>query len=254
MPFIYQLYTSADAWCSVDALAVAVNAQAGLEAEVTRQGNQIRIACRRKQRTSTAEMIAFDQTAYDALTRRVQDQVNQRECDAAPQFQRTVVLTSPQEDEAGAVCHVAIADALWWLMGGFLADAATGTLWGRSAWRQTRSLRQHAAALLAVGESAVSVLPPPLPPTGPAALGAPPTVTVYTLPYCRHCRSLLQQLKERGVPFQEVDVAHTPGAAAQMLALNNGQRAAPTIRIGPHVLVGPEADELDEALRGAGLL
>jgi mycoredoxin len=254
MPFIYQLYTSADAWCSVDALAVAVNAQAGLEAEVTRQGNQIRIACRRKQRTSTAEMIAFDQIAYNTLTRRVQDQVNQRECDAAPQFQRTVVLTSPQEDEAGAVCHVAIADALWWLMGGFLADAATGTLWGRSAWRQTRSLRQHAAALLAVGESAVSVLPPPLPPTGPAALGAAPTVTVYTLPYCRHCRSLLQQLKERGVPFQEVDVAHTPGAAAQMLALNNGQRAAPTIRIGPHVLVGPEANELDEALRGVGLL
>jgi len=254
MPFIHQLYTAADAWCSLDALAVAVNAQAGLQAEVTRQGTQIRIVCRRKQRTSIAEMGPFDQAAYDALARRAQEQISARECDAAPQFQRTVVLTSPQEDEAGALCHVAIADALWWLMGGFLADPATGTLWGRSAWRQTRTLRQHAAALLAVGESAVGPLPPPLPPAATPALGATQNVTVYTLPYCRHCRSLVQQLKERGVPFQEVDVVQTPGAAEQMLALNNGQRAAPTIRIGPQVLVGPEADELDEALREVGLL
>jgi mycoredoxin len=253
MPFIYHLYTSADAWCSLDALAVAVNAQAGLQAEVTRQGTQVRIVCRQKQRISTAEMLPFDQAAYDALVRHPQEYVSTRECDAAPQFQRTVVLTSPQEDEAGALCHVAIADALWWLMGGFLADPATGTLWGRSAWRQTRTLRQHAAELLTVSESAVSPLPPPLPPTAPA-FGAAQGITVYTLPYCRHCRTLIQQLKERGVPFQEVDVVQTPGAAEQMLALNNGQRAAPTIRIGGQVLVGPEPEELDDALRTIGLL
>jgi glutaredoxin 3 len=258
MPFIHQLYTSADAWCSLDALAVAVNAQAGLQAEVTRQGSQLRIVCRQKQRISTAEMLPFDQAAYDALARRAQEHISQRECEAAPQFQRTVVLTTPQEDEAGALCHVAIADALWWLMGGFLADPATGTLWGRNAWRQTRSLRRHAAELLAVSESAVSPLPPPLPAPLPGAalpaLSSAQSVTVYTLPYCRHCRTLVQQLKERGIPFQEVDVVRTAGAAEQMLALNNGQRAAPTIRIGSQVLVGPEADELDAALRAIGLL
>lgn len=253
MPFIHHLYTSADGWCSLDALAVAVNAQAGLEAEVTRQGNQLRIACKRKQRTSTAEMLPFDQTAYDALGRRPQENVSPRECDAAPQFQRTVVLTSPQEDEDGALCHVAITDALWWLMGGFLTDPATETLWGRSAWRQAGTLRQHAAALLAVGESAVSPLPPPALPPATPVLGSTQSVTVYTLPYCRHCRTLIQLLKTRGVAFQEVDVVQTPGAAEQMLALNNGQRAAPTIRIGNQVLVGPEPDELDEALRTAGL-
>ncbi len=254
MPLIYHLYTAAEAWCSLDALAVAVNAQAGLQAEVTRQGNQLRIVCRQKQRTSTADLLPFDQAAYESLQRRPQEHISPRECDNAPQFQRTVVLTSPQEDEAAALCHVAIADALWWLLGGFLADPATRTLWGRGAWRQQGTLRQHAAALLAVNENAVSPLPPPL--LSPATL--PPStkqgVTVYTLPYCRHCRTLIDQLNERGVLYQEIDVVQTPGAAEQMLALNEGRRAAPTIRIGTQVLVGPEPDELDTALRAAGLL
>ena len=79
-------------------------------------------------------------------------------------------------------------------------------------------------------------------------------VTVYTLPYCRHCRDLVRRLNENNIPFEEVDLVGTPGAAETMLRLNAGQRAAPTIRIGTQVLVGPEPEELNTALRAAGLL
>lgn len=255
MAFLYHLYTTATIWCSLDALATAINAQAGLQAQVTGQGNDVRVHCVQKGRMSSATLGAFDQGAYDRLLARPQAQVNQAERDAMPQLQRTVVLTTEQADADGALCQVAIADAIWWLLGGFLGDPRTGTLWGRKAWRELHSLREHAAALLAAPESTLTTLPPPRP-LPPLTNGERPTsgVTIYTLPYCRYCRELTQLLVEQGVPFEEIDVVRTPGAAATMLRLNQGQRAAPTIRIGSQVLVGPEPDELAAALRAAGLI
>ena len=254
MALIYHLYTTATTWCSLDALATAINAQARLQAQVTGQGHDVRIHCVQKGRMSLAGMQTFDPAAYDRLLARPHAQISRNERDAMPQLQRTVVLTTEQADAAGALCQVAIADAIWWLLGGFLGDPRSGTLWGRQAWRETHSLREHAAALLAVPDSGITPLPPPRP-LPPLTNGDRPTtgVTIYTLPYCRYCRELTQLLVEHGVPFEEIDVVRTPGAAATMLRLNQGQRAAPTIRIGSQVLVGPEPDELVAALRAAGL-
>lgn len=260
MAFIYHLYTTATSWCSVDALETAINAQAGLQAQVTGQGKEMRIHCVLKQRVSTALLQPFEPAAYERLAAQEQRRINQKECDAMATLQRTIVLTTASEDADGALCHVAIADAMWWLLGGFLGDMGTLTLWGRKAWREERTLREHAAALLTgapVAGLPSPTLPslPPLPPPLPLAGAAVPTtgVTVYTLPYCRYCRELVQQLTERGIPFEEIDVVRTPGAAETMLRLNAGKRAAPTIRIGTQVLVGPEPDELDAALHAAGL-
>ena len=254
MSFVYQLHTPAQVWPSVDALAVAVNAQAGLGAQVTLlPGNTLRIQSVQKGRTSHAALTPFDSAAYAELVSKPQLHVTQAEQDAVHRFQRTVVLATQGDTADSALCQVTIADALWWLLGGLLEDPGTATLWGRRDWRAC-TLRQHAADLLALGENAIAPLPPPqvLPPLHNDVL-AQATITVYTLPYCRHCVSLMTELTERGLAYQEVDVTQTPGGVEQMMQLNGGKRAAPTVRVGHQVLVGPEPEELDAALRAAGL-
>jgi glutaredoxin len=255
MALIYHLYTPASAWCALDVLATAVNAQAGLQAQVTAQGNELRIHCVLKQQVSVASMQPLDAAGFARLMARENAHINQSEYDAMPPLQRLVVLTTATEDGDSALCHVTIADALWWLLGGFLANPATQTLWSRKGWRGSGTLREQAAALVGRAAAPLPKLPPPVPLPPAGSMPMPATgVTVYTLPYCRHCRELVQRLNERGVSFEEVDLAGTPGAADIMLRLNTGQRAAPTIRIGTQVFVGPEPEELDTALRAAGLL
>jgi mycoredoxin len=74
-------------------------------------------------------------------------------------------------------------------------------------------------------------------------------VILYTLPYCPDCRDMRRFLTERGVYFQEVDLARTPGAVDAMLKVNGGKRSAPTVCIGKRVLVDPARDDVDAALR-----
>jgi len=51
-------------------------------------------------------------------------------------------------------------------------------------------------------------------------------LTVYTAAWCRDCRDAKRFLATHGIPFQEVDIETTPGAAETVLA-NVGKRAIP---------------------------
>ena len=74
-------------------------------------------------------------------------------------------------------------------------------------------------------------------------------VVLYSLPYCPDCRDIRRFLTERDVPFQEIDLAQSPGAVMDMLKANGGRRSAPTVRIGSQVLVDPQQAELEAALK-----
>jgi glutaredoxin len=51
-------------------------------------------------------------------------------------------------------------------------------------------------------------------------------LTVYTAFWCRDCREAKSFLKKHNIPFNEVDIESTPGAADELLK-NVGKRAIP---------------------------
>jgi mycoredoxin len=51
-------------------------------------------------------------------------------------------------------------------------------------------------------------------------------LTVYSAPWCRDCREAKRFLTTHDIPFSEVDIETTPGAADLVIA-NTGKRAIP---------------------------
>ena len=51
-------------------------------------------------------------------------------------------------------------------------------------------------------------------------------VTLYSAPWCRDCREAKRFLTTHNIPFKEIDIERTPGAADLVIA-NTGKRAIP---------------------------
>ena len=51
-------------------------------------------------------------------------------------------------------------------------------------------------------------------------------LTVYTAFWCRDCREAKNLLKKHNIPFREIDIENTPGAADELVQ-NVGKRAIP---------------------------
>ena len=51
-------------------------------------------------------------------------------------------------------------------------------------------------------------------------------LTVYTAAWCRDCREAKRFLSNHSIPFEEVDIETTPGAA-ELVLMNVGKRAIP---------------------------
>ncbi len=49
---------------------------------------------------------------------------------------------------------------------------------------------------------------------------------LYSASWCRDCRTAKRFLTEHSIPFQEIDIEQTPGAAETVIA-NVGKRAIP---------------------------
>jgi mycoredoxin len=57
-------------------------------------------------------------------------------------------------------------------------------------------------------------------------------ITLYTTSWCVDCRHAKQFLRERGVPFSEVDIDEDVDAEEIVLEVNEGLRKVPTIKLG----------------------
>ena len=51
-------------------------------------------------------------------------------------------------------------------------------------------------------------------------------LTVYSAPWCRDCREAKRFLAKHDIPYTEVDIETTPGAADEVIA-QTGKRAIP---------------------------
>jgi glutaredoxin 3 len=62
------------------------------------------------------------------------------------------------------------------------------------------------------------------------------------------CHQAKEYLSQKGIQFQERDIAQDPGALADVKKL--GYMTTPVIVIDDSVVVGFDADKIDQALRG----
>jgi glutaredoxin 3 len=62
------------------------------------------------------------------------------------------------------------------------------------------------------------------------------------------CDQAKEYLSQKGIEFQERDIAQDPGALAELKKL--GYMTTPVIVVGGSVIVGFDADKIDQALHG----
>ena len=80
------------------------------------------------------------------------------------------------------------------------------------------------------------------------AEGVKPGVILYTRTGCETCLALKAFLSERGVPFEEKDIAKDAVAADELATLTQGAATAPVVVIGDKVVVGFDRPELSKEL------
>jgi glutaredoxin 3 len=80
-----------------------------------------------------------------------------------------------------------------------------------------------------------------------AAVARAHQVLVFTTPSCPWCRRAKAYLRDRRVPFREVDVSRD-AAAARDLVRRTGQMGAPVIQIDGRPIVGFDRPQIDRLL------
>jgi glutaredoxin len=79
-------------------------------------------------------------------------------------------------------------------------------------------------------------------------------VTVYGANWCEDTEATLKDLDSLGVPYDYVDVDQDPAAQDWVKRQNRGKQRTPTLDIDGQILVEPDRRDLEQALRGKGLL
>ncbi|MFN2167446.1 MAG: glutaredoxin family protein [Anaerolineae bacterium] len=76
-----------------------------------------------------------------------------------------------------------------------------------------------------------------------------PEIVVYTRPWCGSVMRVTRWLKERQIPFTEIDISQDPEAARRVEELNNGYRSVPTLLFdGKYVATEPSTADLERLL------
>lgn len=80
----------------------------------------------------------------------------------------------------------------------------------------------------------------------------PSKVIIYTTSWCPDCRAAKRYLDQRGVPYEEINIEETPGAAEQVERWSGGYRTVPTFSIDGQIVVDFNRSALDRVLAGVG--
>jgi glutaredoxin 3 len=75
-----------------------------------------------------------------------------------------------------------------------------------------------------------------------------PKVKIYTSPECPVCRKAKDYFTQKGINFEEIDVA-ADREAAQDMVRRSGQMGVPVIAVDDTLIVGYNALKLDVALK-----
>ena len=85
-----------------------------------------------------------------------------------------------------------------------------------------------------------------------SAVANPTELTMYSTTWCGYCRTLKRQLTDEGIPYTEVDIAETPGAADFVMTVNGGNQTVPTLLFPDgSTLTNPRLSDVRAHLHGA---
>lgn len=73
-------------------------------------------------------------------------------------------------------------------------------------------------------------------------------ITVYWRPMCGYCEQLKDELRDRGMDFDDVDIWSDRAQAEVVKAATGGDEIVPTVAVGERFLVNPSVDEVLDAL------
>lgn len=73
-------------------------------------------------------------------------------------------------------------------------------------------------------------------------------IKVYTTPTCGFCTMLKQYLTQKGVKFEEIDVAKDPSKAEEARKLS-GQTGVPVLVADKEVIVGFDKEKIDDLIK-----
>jgi glutaredoxin-like YruB-family protein len=73
-------------------------------------------------------------------------------------------------------------------------------------------------------------------------------VTVYSTSWCPWCSKVKDFLKEKKIPFKDINVENNPEAAQEM-ANKSGQMGVPVLDIDGKIIVGFNEPEIRKALK-----
>jgi glutaredoxin-like protein len=76
----------------------------------------------------------------------------------------------------------------------------------------------------------------------------PPTVTLYSAPWCGYCRIAKRFLDDQQVPYIEIDIDQDEEAAKRVEQWNNGDRIIPTLDIDGTILTNPSPAQMRQVL------
>ena len=76
------------------------------------------------------------------------------------------------------------------------------------------------------------------------------TVTVYSTPTCPYCKQAKEFLKQKGIPFNDLDVTTDQKLVEEMIK-KSGQMGVPVIDVDGTIIVGFDKKKLEKTLGSA---
>ena len=73
-------------------------------------------------------------------------------------------------------------------------------------------------------------------------------VTIYSLPGCPYCHLAKNYFKQKGIVYDDIDVSEDEDAKEEMIK-RSGDTAVPQIIIGKKLIVGFDAEAIEDALK-----
>jgi glutaredoxin 3 len=73
-------------------------------------------------------------------------------------------------------------------------------------------------------------------------------VTIYSLQGCPYCHMAKEYFKEKGIAYTDIDVTDNDKATEEMIK-RSGKTGVPQIIIGKKIIVGFDAEAIEDALK-----
>ncbi len=73
-------------------------------------------------------------------------------------------------------------------------------------------------------------------------------IKIYSTPFCPYCVSLKLFLEERGIKFEEIDIAKDEKAAQEIMTKTN-QIGVPVLEVGDQIIIGFDKEKICKLLK-----